>query len=84
MKLKTSQSYLLCKEKYAKIEESRNWKNATTEKLLVQFMYKIESDFVPGRPGTENFVPGFLQLSLSRDKGTPGQEKIFVPGRALI
>ena len=51
------------------------------KKLLVQLIYKIESNFVPGRPGTENFVPGFLQLSLSRDKGTPGQEIVFVPGR---
>ena len=51
------------------------------KKLLVQLMYKLESNFVPGRPGTENFVPGFLQLSLSRDKGTPGQENFFVPGQ---
>ena len=34
MKLKTSQSYLLCKEKYAKINESRNGKNGTTIKRL--------------------------------------------------
>ena len=36
MKQKTSQSYLLCKEKYAKIEESRNGKNqnATTKKTF--------------------------------------------------
>jgi hypothetical protein len=37
--------------------------------------------FVPGRPGTEEFVPGFLLLPLSRDKGTPGQENFFVPGQ---
>ena len=42
-------------------------------------MYKIESDFVPGRPGTEEFVPGHLLLPLSRDKGTPGQEFFFCP-----
>jgi hypothetical protein len=59
----------------------------------LQLMYKIESDFVPGRPGTEEFVPGHLLLPLSRDKGTPGQGKCpgtkgqrdvpsrFVPGR---
>jgi hypothetical protein len=39
-----------------------------------------ESDFVPGRPGTEEIVPGFLLLPLSRDKGTGGQKKI-VPGQ---
>jgi hypothetical protein len=33
-----------------------------------------------GRPGTEEFVPGFLHLSLSRDKGTAGQPKLFCPG----
>ena len=57
----------------------------------VQLMCKIESDFVPGRPGTkdffpgrpgtEDFVPGFLQLPLSRVKGTPGQENFFVQGK---
>ena len=34
-----------------------------------------------GRPGTEGFVPGHLLLPLSRDKGTTGQEKFFVPGQ---
>ena len=29
--------------------------------------------FVPGRPGTEEFVPGFFLLLLSCDKGTAGQ-----------
>ena len=43
-------------------------------------MYKIESDFVPGRPGTEEFVPGHLLLPLSRDKGIPGQGKCPCPG----
>ena len=46
----------------------------------LQLMYKIESDFVPGRPGTEEFVPGHLHLSLSRDKLTPGQGKCPCPG----
>ena len=32
-----------------------------------------ESDFVPGRPRTEDFVPRFLLLLLSRHKGTAGQ-----------
>ena len=41
-------------------------------------MYK--SYFVPGRPGTEEFVPGHLLLPLSRDKGTPGQGKCPCPG----
>ena len=35
------------------------------------FLLKTESDFVPGRPGTEEFVPGHLLLPLS---GTPGQD----------
>ena len=37
-------------------------------------------NFVPGRPGTEGFVPGHLLLPLSRDKGTPRQEFFFCPG----
>ena len=41
----------------------------------------LGGDFVPGRPGTEEFVPGHLLLPLSRDKGTPGQEFFFVPGQ---
>ena len=32
-------------------------------------------DFVPGRPGIEEFVPGFLILHLTRDKGTQGQPR---------
>ena len=43
-------------------------------------MRKKGSDFVPGRPGTEEFVPGHLLLPLSRDKGTPGQGKCPCPG----
>ena len=43
-------------------------------------MYKIVIDFVPGRPGTEEFVPGQLILPLSRDKGTAGQGKCPCPG----
>ena len=39
-----------------------------------------EIDFVLGRPGTDEFVPGFLLLPLSRDKGAAGQGNIFVPG----
>ena len=46
-----------------------------------QFLYFFEifllmrwgSDFVPGRPWTEDFVPGFLLLPLFWDKGTTGQ-----------
>ena len=40
-----------------------------------------ESDFFLGRPGTEEFVPEFLLLLLSRDKGTAGQVNFFVPGQ---
>ena len=43
-------------------------------------MCKICSDFVPGRPGTKEYVPGFLLLLLSRDKGTGGQGIFFCPG----
>ena len=37
-----------------------------------------ENDFVPGHPGTEEFVPGFLLLLLSRNKGTAGQGNFFL------
>ena len=47
-------------------------------------MFFWESDFVPGRPGTEVFVPGHLLLPLSRDKGTPGQENQKGVSHALI
>ena len=43
-------------------------------------MYKIVIDFVPGRPGTEEFVPGQLLLPLSRDKGTAGRPVPVCPG----
>ena len=45
------------------------------------FGFLGESDFVSGFPGIEEFVLGFLLLSLSRDKGTKGQGNIFVPGQ---
>ena len=44
------------------------------------FFENFEIHFVPGRPGTEEFVPGHLLLTLSRDQGTPGQAKRFCPG----
>jgi hypothetical protein len=50
------------------------------ERFLFFWVFWV-SDFVPGRPGTEEFVPGFLLLPLSWDKGTAGQGNIFVPGR---
>ena len=51
------------------------------ERLFSVFLFFWEGYFVPGRDGTEEFVPGHLLLPLSRDKGTPGQEFIFVPGQ---
>ena len=33
-----------------------------------------------GRPGTEDLVPGFRVLLLSRDKGTAGRGNFFCPG----
>ena len=45
------------------------------------FLFFWEGYFVPGRDGTEEFVPGHLLLPLFRDKGTPGQEFFFVPGQ---
>ena len=42
---------------------------------------QILNRFVPGRAGTEEFVPGHMLLPLSRDNGTPGQEFFFVPGQ---
>ena len=38
---------------------------------------KIEIHFVPGRPGTEEFVPRFLLLPLSKDKGTTGRSFLW-------
>ena len=49
--------------------------------LKCPFLVFWESDFVLGRPWTEEFVPGFLLLPMSRDKGTTVQENIFVPGQ---
>ena len=46
----------------------------------MQLMYNIVIDFVPGRPGTEEFVPGQPLLSLSRDKGTAGRPVPVCPG----
>ena len=54
------------------------------------FFWQSDSGFVLGRPGTEEFVPVFLLLLLSRDsgtrnfflsrdKGTAGQGNFFVP-----
>ena len=37
------------------------------------FLIFLTFFFVPGCPGTEEFVPGFLLLFLPRDKGTAGQ-----------
>ena len=31
------------------------------DRKKMQLMYKIVIDFVPGRPGTEEFVPGQVQ-----------------------
>ena len=44
------------------------------ERPFPVFWFFWEGYFVPGRDGTEEFVPGHLLLPLSRDKGTPGQE----------
>ena len=49
--------------------------------LFLTIISQLGIDSVPGRPGTKEFVPGFLLLSLSRDKGTSGQGNIFVPGQ---
>ena len=58
--------------------EIKVFKNKTRfsvlEVLFLFFGYFWKSDFVPGRPGTEEFVPGHLFLPLSCDKGTPGQD----------
>ena len=47
---------------------------------FLTFFCQISSDFVPGRPRTKEFVPGFLLLLLSGDKGTVGQGNVFGPG----
>ena len=48
------------------------------------FLFFWEAYFVPGRDGTEEFVPGHLLLPLSWDKGTPGQDFFFVPGQREV
>ena len=55
--------------------------NALKFKCSLFFFWKFLNRFVPGRAGTEEFVPGHLLLPLSRDNGTPGQEFFFVPGQ---
>ena len=41
-------------------------KNRKSGNFIIYFLVH----FVPGRPGTEEFVPGHLLLPLSRDSGT--------------
>ena len=55
--------------------------NDVQKQKFWSFFWKNLILFVPGRPGTEEFVPEHLVLPLSRDKGTPGQEFFFVPGQ---
>ena len=51
------------------------------ERPFPVFLFFWKGYFVPGRAGTEEFVPGHLLLPLSRDKVTLGQENFFVPGQ---
>ena len=51
------------------------------ERPFSVFWFFWEGYFVPGRDGTEEFVPGHLLLPLSRDKGTTGQAKNLAKGR---
>ena len=59
-------------------------KSTKIEKKLKFFLFLIFGlfwiFFVPGRPVTEEFVPGFLLLLLSRDKGTTGRPVPDCPG----
>ena len=58
------------------------WKSSLISGLwfgIVQFLNR-NIQACPGRLGTEEFVPEHLLLPLSRDKGTPGQENVFVLG----
>ena len=48
--------------------------NDVQKQEIWSFFEIFKIHFVPGRPGTEEFVPGHLLLPLSRDKGTLGQE----------
>ena len=57
-----------------------NQENDVRKQEIWSFFWKFWIHFVLGRPGTEEFVPGFLLLPLSRDKGTAGQAKLFCPG----
>ena len=45
--------------------------------LFLFFGFFWESDFVPGCPRIEEFVPGFLLLPLSQDSGTVEQGNIL-------
>ena len=55
-------------------------KNDFIKQNIWSFLLFFKIHFVPGRPRTEEFVPGHLLLPLSRDKGTAGQAKLFCPG----
>ena len=57
------------------------WSFSCFRRSFSCFLCSFGSDFVPGRPGSEVFLPDHLLLPLSRDKGTPGQEFFFVPGQ---
>ena len=46
---------------------------------FTDFFCQIGSYFVSGCPGTVEFVPAFLLLPLSWDKGTLGQGNFFCP-----
>ena len=60
-------------------EKNNNKITIFEKKKFLRFFFHF---FVPGRPGTEMFVPGFLHLPLSRNRGTAGQAKLFCPGTA--
>ena len=50
--------------------QSRKGKGCSKTGNLVFFLEILVIHFVPGHPGTEEFVPGHLLLPLSQDKGT--------------
>ena len=58
-------------------------KNLTIFHLNDIFFSQSGSDFVLGRPGKEEFVPGFSILPLSQDRRTPENKNVLVPGHPV-
>ena len=67
------------KERGQKEKRGKNVKKSEKKRMFLPIFPFFDIFFdnkvvilVPGRPGTQEFVPGFLILPLSWDKGTAG------------